>query len=152
MTQFCFNGERGDFVRLKMWTIAILVGINAGCDLCGNQEISRLPSPDGKLEAVIFGRDCGATTDFTTQISIVAKGASVQRGSGNTFIGDSNHGATPRARWGGPPVDVKWVTNRQVMISTHPATRITVQESAVSVRMVVLSHDQVQVQYSSSLP
>ncbi len=55
---------------------------------------------------------------------LVAKGASVAQGTGNAFIADSNHGAAPRAKWGGPPADVKWITNRQVVIAIHPATRV----------------------------
>ena len=110
-----------------------------------------MPSPDGKIEAVIFERDCGATTDFTTQISIVPKGASLRNEAGNAFIADSNHGAAPAARWGGPPSDVKWIANRQIMISIHPATRISLQKTALSVQSGMLSHEEVLLKYTLSL-
>jgi hypothetical protein len=80
-----------------MVVAALLLCLNAGCDLCGNEEAFRVPSPDGKIEAVVFERDCGATTDFSTQISILPKGASVQSGAGNALTADTNHGAAPAA-------------------------------------------------------
>jgi hypothetical protein len=136
---------------LRIIIAALLVSLNAGCNLCGNQEVFRVPSPDGKIEAVMFERDCGATTDFSTQISMVGKGGSVQSGVGNAFIADSNHGAAPVAKWGGPAVDIKWAANRQLVISIHPATRISVQESTVPVRTGLLTHEQVAIQYSRTL-
>jgi hypothetical protein len=134
----------------RICTAVLLLSLTAGCNLCGNEEISRFPSPDGQIEAVIFERDCGATTDFSTQISIVSKGASVRSGVGNAFIGDSNHGAAPAAKWGGPPAQVRWLTNRRVVISVHPATRISVQQSSVQVRTGLVSHEQVTVEYAPS--
>ena len=136
-------------MRWKIWTVLILLGLNSACNLCGNTQVSRLGSPDGQLEAVIFERSCGATTGFTTQISIVRKASSLPSGAGNTFIADSNHGAAARASWGGPPADVKWLANRSLMISIHPATRISVQHTAVSIRTGILSRERVAVQYAA---
>jgi hypothetical protein len=79
-------------MRHTVWIAAILLSLSASCNLCDNREISRVPSPDGKVDAVIFERDCGATTDFSTQISIVTKSSSVRGTEGNTFIGNSNRG------------------------------------------------------------
>jgi hypothetical protein len=110
-----------------------------------------MPSPDGKIEAVVFKRDCGATTDFTTQISILRKGASLPNQAGNAFTADTNHGAAPAARWGGPPADVRWITNRQVSISFHRASRVSFQQRVVSVPTGLLSHEDVKVEYSPSL-
>lgn len=42
-------------------------------DICGNKIIQEIPSPNRKLKAVIFTRDCGATTGFSTQISLLSK-------------------------------------------------------------------------------
>ena len=138
-------------MRVNFWTAALLLGLNTACSVCGNTEVSRLASPDGRLEAVIFERSCGATTDFTTQISIVRKGDAIANDAGNTFIADSNHGAAPRANWGGPPADVKWLMNRSVLISIHPATRVSVQHATVSVRTGILSREKVEVQYAATL-
>ena len=54
--------------------------------LCENVEVRRLPSPDGRLDLVVFERNCGATTDFSSQVSLVPHGASVDDRPGNVYI------------------------------------------------------------------
>jgi len=82
-------------ICVNFWTAALLLGLNSACGVCGNTEVSRLVSPDGRLDAVIFERSCGATTDFTTQISIVRKGDAIANDAGNAFIADAKHGPHP---------------------------------------------------------
>jgi hypothetical protein len=43
--------------------------------LCGTTICHVILAPGGKASAVTFERDCGATTSFSTQISIVPSGA-----------------------------------------------------------------------------
>jgi hypothetical protein len=38
---------------------------------CENEVFSDVPSPSGKEHAIVFQRDCGATTDFSFQVSIL---------------------------------------------------------------------------------
>ena len=37
---------------------------------CGDEVISESVSPNGQLTAVVFDRNCGATTDYSTQVSL----------------------------------------------------------------------------------
>ena len=121
-------------MQIKILGIGLLLCACGGCwDPCGNDEVVRVPSSDGRLEAVIFRRDCGATTDFSTQISILTKGASLPNAGVNIFVADSNHGTAPVARWGGPSVDVSWSMNRRLTVIIDPAARILRNESAVAV-------------------
>jgi hypothetical protein len=101
-----------------------------------------VPSPDGRFEAVIFQRDCGATTAFSTQISILSRGGALPKTAGNAWIADSNHGAAPIGKWGGPSVEVSWSTNRRLTVVAHPAARISRNESAVTI-----SRETVNVEY-----
>src|SRR5262245_54521765 len=75
-------------------------------DPCGNGIISDVPSPNGKQHAIVFERDCGATTDFSYQVSILNSGQQIKNRAGNTFVADRNHGATKsmyvKVRWTGP--------------------------------------------------
>ena len=50
------------------------------------------------MTAVLFDRHCGATTGFTTQVSVV-ESDKTPFGKGNVFIAD---GGTKAAKWGGP--------------------------------------------------
>lgn len=87
-----------------------MLGISTGCgdDLCANTVIAERKSPDGTRTAFLFERDCGATTDFTTQVSVL-RAESLPEDAGNVFVADSDHGAAPRAPWGGPPAEIRWV-------------------------------------------
>jgi hypothetical protein len=69
-------------------TVAIVIGITLSICLlsvsggllllnfifsgaCGNQLYQEVLSPDNKYKAVVFQRDCGATTGFSTRVSIL---------------------------------------------------------------------------------
>jgi hypothetical protein len=134
-------------LRLELLLTGMLVALSGGCGLCGNDEVVRVASPDAILEAVIFQRNCGATTDFSTQISIVARGASLPDSGGNTYVADRDHGKAPKASWGGPQADVEWSGPRKVKIFTHPDARVFHKESAVYISTGLFSKEKVTVQY-----
>jgi hypothetical protein len=92
--------------------------------MCENQIVSEIPSPDKLLKVVIFERSCGATTDFSTQISLLALSSSLPDDVGNIFAADANHGRAQRAAWGAPEVQVTWTSNRNLRIQYHQAARI----------------------------
>jgi hypothetical protein len=54
--------------------------------MCGNYIHREYNSPDSTLKAVVFQRDCGATTGFSTQISILAFTEELQNIEGNIYI------------------------------------------------------------------
>src|ERR1051326_2288707 len=56
---------------------------------CVDEVISEVPSPDGKLKVVVFERDAGATTDFSTQASIIGINQKLKNEAGNVFARDS---------------------------------------------------------------
>jgi len=79
-----------------------------GAGLCENEIVSRIDAPGGRRTAVLFQRACGATTGFTTQISILGPGE-VPTGKGNVFIADDDHGAAAVGDWGGPWAGMAWL-------------------------------------------
>jgi len=108
-----------------LWLLALV--LTAGCGetgLCVNTEIRRLASPDGRLEAVLFERNCGATTGFSSQVSILAAGAALDPVGGNALVIDADHGAAPTEAWGGPEVEMRWVGPRTLRLRHHPAARV----------------------------
>ena len=64
--------------------ISILTACSA--DTCGNQVQQTVTSPSGKLAAIAFSRDCGATTGFSTQVSVLPAGRSLPNEPGNTYV------------------------------------------------------------------
>lgn len=55
-------------------------------EMCANTISKIYFSPNKSLKAVIFQRDCGATTGFSTQISILDSKEELINGNGNIFI------------------------------------------------------------------
>ncbi|NRT56800.1 hypothetical protein [Sphaerotilus uruguayifluvii] len=97
--------------------IGILVVLN-GCDAgCGNEVASTIESPRGGHVAVIFNRNCGATTGFNTQLSVLAKGDSVPKGGGNAFTAD-----------GSLALKVRWVSESELVVAGFQGAKIFKQE------------------------
>ena len=95
---------------------------------CSNDVLKDAPSPDGKHKAIVFQRDCGATTGFSTQVSVLRASQSLGSSSGNIFVADTNHGAAPHGPGGGPAVRVTWTGPGSMTVSHHSAARVFAAE------------------------
>ena len=67
--------------------IAVLL-FNFSLNVCSNSIVSTHNSPNNTLKVVIFERNCGATTGFSTQISLLNKNESLGNESGNLYISE----------------------------------------------------------------
>ncbi len=65
-------------------------------------------------------RECGATTDFTTQLSVDPWFFEV---IGNTFVADAYNGGR-RGLWGGPWAVVKWSGANELLVSYDSEARV----------------------------
>ena len=90
-----------------------------GCGLCANDVVSDVRSPDGTFHAVVFRRNCGATTDFTFHVSVLLTNQSLSDGEGNIFMADSD-------RWLGPSmgINVAWQGTRSLLVRFPASARI----------------------------
>jgi hypothetical protein len=114
----------------KLFAVMALFALEGCTADCNDTMVERLLSPDGKHEAVLFQRDCGATTGFTTQISVVVTGEEVS-GSGNTFVADDDHGKARVGAWEGPWAEIKWLSANRVRIRYSRKSRIFNQSETV---------------------
>ena len=93
-----------------------------GCTLemeCAKTVVEDLPAPDGQHHAVIFNRNCGATTSVRTQVSVLARGEAAEGGA-NLFGTDEEFGPElPPSK--GQPLHVRWLDARTLEI--HYDTR-----------------------------
>lgn len=104
--------------------------------MCHNTVLRRVPAPDGHHVAVLFTRDCGATTAASTQVSVLWRWERLWGRSGNALTTDSNHGSAPSGRGGGPVVDLEWVRPDSLQIRYDTLARIFQTEPTVrSVRI-----------------
>jgi hypothetical protein len=98
---------------------------------CGNQILGTYPSPGGSKKAVLFVRDCGATTAWSVEASIMAPAEELQNtDKGNIFAADSDHGAAAEYnRIGGPAVKVAWTDSNELEIRYSQGARIFLEIS-----------------------
>lgn len=73
--------------------------------MCNNEVSHFSVSPDNKFKAVVFNRNCGATTGFNTQISIINIDSQLQTNGGNIFIMDNKENIT-----------LEWSSNNQLVV------------------------------------
>jgi hypothetical protein len=107
--------------------LAVLIGGALGLNVyrglrispspCSVDELARTRSPDSAREAVVVVVDCGATTDYSTQVGVVPAGARPARNGEDVFVADTDHGAAPAGRGGGPVVRVRWTGARALTIA-----------------------------------
>jgi len=83
-----------------------------GCEnsnLCVDDEIGRVPSPDKRVEAVITNGNCGATTSYSYRVSVVQAGKAPVE-SDTVFLADKTDS-----------VIVSWEASKKLMISYKEA-------------------------------
>jgi hypothetical protein len=93
-------------------------------NMCGNQIINSTSLPEANEKVVVFQRDCGATTGFSTQVSILENGEELKNESGNIFTADTEHEKAPSGPGGGPEVKVVVVSGNTIKILHHRSARV----------------------------
>jgi hypothetical protein len=114
---------------LFLGLIAGFIGPKIFENSCKNQIVKSYASPDNKYEIVLFQRDCGATTGFSTQVSVIQTGRELPGKKGNIFIADDGDTPVPLGSWGGPLVEIKWIAQDKVIIEYPKGSRVFVNEN-----------------------
>lgn len=70
---------------MKQLTLLLLLVCTGCTDMCESQLLQKIESPNGELKAVSYLYDCGATTGFSTQLSILNIDELIDS-PGNVFI------------------------------------------------------------------
>ena len=126
-------------VRL-LRTVAFAVGVVAStvaCDgqaafvSCDTEVFAEVPSPAGVNKAVLFSRDCGATTAEEIQVAIVEADESVGDRLGTTVF-------SSRVLTAPDQVTVVWQNgNALLIVSADPSPRIAKPQISIPNGMVV---------------
>ena len=98
---------------------------------CRNEVLQMVASPNEGRKAVIFQRDCGATTGFSTQLSILRANDEFPKEPGNTFIADTDGGQAPAGKGGGPEVKVQWVGETELIVMHDKRARVFLSEPTI---------------------
>jgi hypothetical protein len=115
-------------MKKQLFAIALLV-LLAACNICGEEFVKEIPSADGKYSAVIYRRDCGATTPFVTHVNIKGRGETLQAAWTGTI--DLNEGLSVR---GAENVIATW-QDHVLTLEIDPTFVIKCAESVGDVRV-----------------
>lgn len=124
--------EMHAFLRcaVAMALFAFPAACRGGSEMCTNDVVSRLNAPGGTHAVATFERSCGATTGFSTQISILSPGE-VPKGKGNAFVADDDHGATmagDHETW----MDIQWLGPDHLLVRHAAGMRILIRREEVA--------------------
>jgi hypothetical protein len=73
----------------------------------------------------VFERACGATTGFSTQVSLLHAGQSLRNEPGNLFVADTNHLDLPLVQAPAPFVAVRWLGNKELVLTYGPGESLS---------------------------
>ena len=76
-------------------------------NLCANTVLKAETSPSGRKTVVVFERDCGATTDFSTQVSVFDSAKLSDRATGNVLVTDGRREG----------IDVRWSDETTLVVT-----------------------------------
>lgn len=108
------------FVLLFLCVAAVLYALDEmGDGMCGNTIIAERLSPGGEWKAVSFERNCGATTGFSTQVSVLGAREGLKNEGGNLLVATTAGGKAPAGPEGGPEVRINWVSSNVVELQYH---------------------------------
>tara|TARA_R110001606_G_scaffold334962_1_gene482948 strand:- start:12 stop:407 length:396 start_codon:yes stop_codon:yes gene_type:complete len=100
----------GFLVFLFFW---LTIGsIFSSVDMCGNTIIETKFSPNQNNKIVLFHRSCGATTGFSTQVSILEKDNDLENENSAILIIDKDS------------LDIKWINDDEVSIEINKNSEV----------------------------
>lgn len=92
--------------------------------MCANTALSEATSPNGTYKAIVFVRDCGAATDYSTQVALLETDKTLEDEGGNVFVADNGHGNAPIGKNNGLFVEASWISNSLLRIEHDSRVRI----------------------------
>ncbi|WP_316368947.1 DUF5412 family protein [Candidatus Thiodiazotropha sp. CDECU1] len=92
-------------------------------DMCRNDLATESKSPDKKYKALIFQRDCGATTGFSTQISIIDANEELENKGGNILTADGHPDKNN--------FKISWVNSDVLLIKNTQGAKTIKKESSL---------------------
>ena len=125
----------GSLAALLVGVVGYTVLLSLAFDLmCTNEVFGESLSPQRNLKTVVFERNCGATTGFSTHVSIMDAKEGVGYEGGNVFVIDGHPNDTG--------VVVRWIDDSQLEIFTPNLRGVFLAERSWGKAEVVVSYVQ----------
>ena len=138
------------YKKMVRWIAALLVIAIAGvwyglqeidAGLCANTAAQTVVSPDGQLKAVVFERDCGATTRASIQVSVLRVTQSLPNEAGTILVIDGPNSSALHAAWAGA---------RTLEIQCPAQTRVFHQATTAEVSLGLFRKTAVTIRYTKA--
>jgi hypothetical protein len=108
-------------MKLGLAAIVVSALLSSCGDPCGNEVVQSVVSPSGSLKAVAFTRNCGATTKFSTQVSILRSNEALPNDPGNVTVLDDI-----------VPLSLEWKTDTSLHVSGFGGRKRFNEASSIS--------------------
>jgi hypothetical protein len=96
---------------LNVWGLSSALG-------CKPNVHEQSPSPDGAMVAVLFEMECGATTDFNTQVALLPKNEAGSPKQRSTFL----------VLGGREQVSLQWLNRQELVVRMRKGVNVFKQE------------------------
>ena len=108
--------------------LTLVAGASACRPRCETTILRAVSDALAQRQAVVFRRDCGATTGFNTQVAILARGDETPDATETVFVIDDTTHASGEASI--LDVDVRWSAGHRLVVTYDPHARVIQQEPA----------------------
>lgn len=128
------------WVKVIIWIAAILIAmLAAACvalysffsslpDLCGNEIFQEVYSPGHQYNAVVYQRDCGAKTGFSTQVAIIDAKDSLEDAGGPAYVARNHPNETQ--------LQLTWLSEQSLQISNSDPKALTRKNKVKGVTVI----------------
>ena len=115
------------------YAAALLIGVGLMSGCTSRDQVARITSPDGQVDAVVFESDCGAICDVVDEVWVVPRG----RRHGDKVAWFDDAVRSERA-WG---VNVKWDSAHHLVIEYLSAgqAKLLMQKTVIAGQDVQIS-------------
>ena len=86
--------------RFSLLVLVATVMVMISCSVCSTEVVQGSRSPDGVLQATWYTKNCGATTDFSTVVSVHRPDSSYKDDSDIVFVAKGKQ--TMKLGWAAP--------------------------------------------------
>lgn len=112
---------------MRFWWVLVLIPacFTGGRWNCVAEEIMTYPSPWGNARAVVYLHSCGATTDPSQGVVLIAKDQRLLEKHVNAAILDVDRAPSPESHVDGhSPVTVEWLAARKLRLLYDSGTKV----------------------------